>query len=146
MRSAVLGLHWQVNVIEPEGFFGGMLAEPVASSGVVGRAARFHQAAREAGAELVLTRFTVPPGEGGLVRNTAFMRAVGDAQAAFRPDAPGSALIAEMSDSDGRVVDNAVPGGSGTRISWAAVAAQKAHGRSDQRGSSRAATAPGRPW
>lgn len=106
MRSAVLGLHWQVNVIEPEGFFGGMLAEPVARSGVVGRAARFHQVAREAGAELVFTRFTVPPGEGGLVRNTAFMRAVGDAQDAFRPDAPGSALIAEMSDLDGRAVDN----------------------------------------
>ncbi|MFI0463312.1 MULTISPECIES: cysteine hydrolase [Saccharopolyspora] len=106
MRCAVLGLHWQVNVIEPEGFFGGMLAEPVARSGVVERAARFHRAAGEAGAELVLTRFTVPVGEGGLVRNTAFMRAVGDAQEAFRPDAPGSGLIAAMADSGGRVVDN----------------------------------------
>ncbi|SDX54716.1 Nicotinamidase-related amidase [Saccharopolyspora shandongensis] len=106
MRCAVLGLHWQVNVIEPEGFFGGMLAEPVSRSGVVERAARFHRAAREAGAELVFTRFTVPVGEGGLVRNTAFMRAVGDAQEAFRPDAPGSGLIAEMSDAGGRVVDN----------------------------------------
>ena len=25
-RTAVLALHWQVNVIEPHGFFGGMLA------------------------------------------------------------------------------------------------------------------------
>ncbi|MEV0053318.1 isochorismatase family protein [Saccharopolyspora shandongensis] len=106
MRCAVLGLHWQVNVIKPEGFFGGMLAEPVSRSGVVERAARFHRAAREAGAELAFTRFTVPVGEGGLVRNTAFMRAVGDAQEAFRPDAPGSGLIAEMSDAGGRVVDN----------------------------------------
>ncbi|MEU6270658.1 cysteine hydrolase [Saccharopolyspora shandongensis] len=106
MRCAVLGLHWQVNVIKPEGFFGRMLAEPVSRSGVVERAARFHRAAREAGAELVFTRFTVPVGEGGLVRNTAFMRAVGDAQEAFRPDAPGSGLIAEMSDAGGRVVDN----------------------------------------
>jgi nicotinamidase-related amidase len=106
MRSAVLALHWQVNVIKPEGFFGGMLAEPVARSGVVGRAAKFHRAAREAGAELVFTRFTVPVGEGGLVRNTGFMRAVGDAQDAFRPDAPGTGLIPEMSDLDGRTVDN----------------------------------------
>ncbi|MGW5794836.1 cysteine hydrolase [Saccharopolyspora sp. NPDC003752] len=106
MRCAVLGLHWQVNVIEPEGFFGGMLAEPVARSGVVERAARFHRAASEAGAELVFTRFTVPVGEGDLVRNTAFMRAVGDAQEAFRPDAPGSGLITAMADSGGRVVDN----------------------------------------
>ena len=43
--AAVLALHWQVNVIKPEGFFGGMLAEPVARSGVVNRAAEFHAAA-----------------------------------------------------------------------------------------------------
>ena len=44
-RVAVLALHWQVNVIEPEGYFGEMLAEPVRRSGVVARAARFHAAA-----------------------------------------------------------------------------------------------------
>jgi nicotinamidase-related amidase len=95
-RAAVLALHWQVNVIKPEGFFGGMLSEPVARSGVVDRAVRFHSAARDAGTELVFTRFTVPEKEGGLVRNTAFMRAVGDAQKVFRPDAPGAQLIPEM--------------------------------------------------
>jgi nicotinamidase-related amidase len=95
-RAAVLALHWQVNVIKPEGFFGGLLGAPVAASGVVGRAARFHDAARSAGLPVVFTRFTVPDGEGGLVRNTAFMRAVADAQEVFRPAAPGAALIAEM--------------------------------------------------
>ena len=86
--GAVLALHWQVNVIKPEGFFGGMLSEPVIRSGVIAaRAVRFHAAARQAGAELVFTRFTVPEGEGGLVRNTGFMRAVGDAQESFRPGA-----------------------------------------------------------
>ena len=78
--AAVLALHWQVNVIKPEGFFGGMLGEPVARSGVVGRAAEFHAAARAAGAQLVFTRFTVPVKGSSLVRNTGFMRAVGDAQ------------------------------------------------------------------
>ena len=89
-RAAVLALHWQLNVIEPEGFFGAMLAEPVARSGVVERAAAFHERARAAGLELVFTRFTVPIGEGGLVRNTGFMRAVAEAQESFRPDAPGA--------------------------------------------------------
>ena len=88
--AAVLALHWQVNVIKPEGFFGGMLGEPVARSGVVGRAAEFHAAARAAGAQLVFTRFTVPVKGSSLVRNTGFMRAVGDAQESFRPDAPGA--------------------------------------------------------
>ena len=95
-RTAVLALHWQVNVVRREGFFGPMLAEPVAASGVVERARAFHQGARAAGARLVFTRFTVPPGEGDLVRNTAFMHAVGDAQEAFRADAPGAAVVDDI--------------------------------------------------
>ncbi len=104
---AVLALHWQVNVVSPEGFFAGLLAEPVAASGVIGRAAAFHDAAREAGARLVWTRFTVPEGEGQLVRNTGFMTAVGEHQGAFRPDAPGAALVAEAGYREGdEVSDN----------------------------------------
>lgn len=98
----MLALHWQVNVIKPEGFFGGMLAEPVVRSGVVDRAVRFHEAA---GIPVFFTRFTIPEGEGELVRNTGFMRAVGDAQEAFRPDAPGTQLIPEMADG-AQAVDN----------------------------------------
>src|SRR6266496_3446384 len=101
-RAAVLALHWQVNVIKPEGFFGAMLGEPVARSGVVDRAVRFHEAA---GVSVYFTRFTIPEGEGELVRNTGFMRAVGEAQEAFRPDAPGAQLIPEMADG-ALTVDN----------------------------------------
>ncbi|MEU6644498.1 cysteine hydrolase [Saccharomonospora sp. NPDC046836] len=104
-RAAVLGLHWQVNVIKPEGFFGQMLSEPVARSGVVGRAVRFHEAASAAGAPVFFTCFTIPEGEGALVRNTGFMQAVGEAQEAFRPDAPGSRLIPEMADG-AHTIDN----------------------------------------
>ena len=104
-RVAVLALHWQVNVIKPEGFFCAMLAEPVAASGVVGRAVRFHEDARAAGVPVFFTRFTIPEGEGGLVRNTGFMHAVGDAQEAFRPDAPGARIIPEMA-GGAETVDN----------------------------------------
>jgi biuret amidohydrolase len=96
MNVAVLALHWQVNVIKPEGFFGGMLAEPVARSGVVKRAAEFHAAVLELGLPVIFTRFTVPEGEGTLVRNTPVMSAVADAQAAFAPGAAGAQLIPEM--------------------------------------------------
>jgi nicotinamidase-related amidase len=106
--AAILALHWQVNVIKPEGFFGGMLAEPVARSGVIGRAVEFHAAARDAGAQLVFTRFTVPEKGSSLIRNTAFMRSVGDAQESFRPDAPGAQIIPEMAGlaQDAHVSDN----------------------------------------
>ncbi len=94
-RTAVLALHWQVNVIRPEGFFGPMLADPVARSGVVQRAATFHAKARGAGVRLVFTRFTVPVDGGALVGNTGFMRAVAQAAESFRPHAEGAALAPE---------------------------------------------------
>ncbi|WP_017595005.1 cysteine hydrolase [Nocardiopsis potens] len=105
-RTAVLALHWQVNVVRPEGFFGGMLAGPVRASGAVERAARFHERARRAGVPLLFTRFTVPENRGALVRNTAFMAAVDDARDAFRPDAPGARLIPEMEQDGAEVWDN----------------------------------------
>jgi nicotinamidase-related amidase len=105
-RAAVLALHWQVNVIKPEGFFGGMLAEPVARSGVVARAVAFHEAASAAGLPVIFTRFTVPENGGQLVRNTGFMTAVANAQEVFRPDAPGAQLIPEMVGQADQVVDN----------------------------------------
>ncbi|GAB4589877.1 cysteine hydrolase family protein [Nocardia sp. IFM 10818] len=106
--TAVLALHWQVNVIKPEGFFGPMLAAPVADSGVVDRAVAFHQQALAAGLPLIFTRFTIPVGEGELVRNTGFMRSVAAAQTEFRPDSPGTQIIPEMAEqaAAGVVFDN----------------------------------------
>ncbi|MFI6871155.1 cysteine hydrolase [Nocardia sp. NPDC050406] len=107
-HTAVLALHWQINVVRPEGFFGPMLAEPVATSGVVERAAGLHQAVIDAGIPVVFTRFTIPVGEGGLVRNTGFMRSVGAAQTEFRPNSPGSQIIPEMTEqaAAGAIFDN----------------------------------------
>jgi nicotinamidase-related amidase len=105
-RRAVLALHWQVNVIKPEGFFGAMLSEPVARTGVVERAVRFHRAAAAAGLPLIFTRFTIPEGEGRLVRTQHRLHAGGEVQEAFRPDAPGAALIPELAGQSDLVVDN----------------------------------------
>jgi len=98
----------QVNVIEPVGFFGALLAEPVRRSGVVLRAAQFHRSMHSSGVPVLFTRFAVPIGEGQLVRNTAFMEAVGEAQKLFRSDAAGTQLIDEMrAHADpGHVIDN----------------------------------------
>lgn len=105
--TAVLALHWQHNVIDPDGIFGPMLAAPVAASGVVARARAFHGAARDRGVPIVFTRFTVPDDEGDLVRNTDFMRMVADAGEAFRPDGWGAALIDDIGATDGdEVSDN----------------------------------------
>ncbi|WP_378735124.1 cysteine hydrolase [Nocardia brasiliensis] len=106
IRAAVLALHWQVNVIKPDGFFGPMLAAPVAASGAVEHAVNFHEVAAGHGVPVIFTRFTIPVGEGELVRNTGFMRSVGAAQTEFRPDSPGSQLIPEMAAQPTEVFDN----------------------------------------
>jgi nicotinamidase-related amidase len=97
-------------VIKPHGFFGGMLSEPIARSGVIERAARCHAAARAAGLPVFFTRFVIPEGEGELVRNTDFMRAVGDAQDAFRPGAPGAQLIPETCSDRAASTPYSLPG------------------------------------
>jgi len=105
-KAAVLGLHWQVNVVKAEGFFGAWFAEPVAASGVIGRAAAAHAAARAAGLPVVFTRFTIPADGGLLVGNTPLMQTIAG-NAAFLPDSPGSQVIAELGPEPGdRVVDN----------------------------------------
>ncbi|KXO91713.1 cysteine hydrolase [Tsukamurella pulmonis] len=121
MSTAVLALHWQVNVIEPEGFFGPMLAAPVAESGVVDRAAAFHDLALAAGVPVIFTRFTVPEDEGELVRNTGFMQAVAEAQESFRPHSDGARIIAAMADQPTAVYDNQrLSGLAGPATGWLA--------------------------
>lgn len=107
-HTAVIALHWQVNVIKPDGFFGNMLAKPVSDSGAIDTSLKFHHAAKDLGVPLYFTRFTIPEDQGQLVRNTPFMRMVGQAQEAFRPEATGSQLIPEMRTlaAQSGVVDN----------------------------------------
>lgn len=106
-RTAVLALHWQHNVVHPDGLFGPMLAAPVAASGVVARARRFHDAARDLGVGIVFTRFTVPEDGGQLVVNTDFMGMVADAAERFRPDGWGAGLVTEIGVRDAdEVSDN----------------------------------------
>jgi len=104
--TAVLALHWQHNVIHPDGLFGPMLAGPVATSGVVERARSFHDRARELGVTIVFTRFTIPVGNGALVTNTDFMRMVAAAAEQFRPESWGAALAQDIGAQDDDLVSD----------------------------------------
>lgn len=105
-RTALIGLHWQRNVVKPDGFFGAWFAEPVAHSDVIARTARLVDAARDAGVQIVYTRFVVPPDGGQLVRNTPVMSQVAESEQ-FRPDSPTVAIIDELAPVEGDwVVDN----------------------------------------
>ena len=102
-KTAVLALHWVVNVVKPEGFFGQWFAEPVARSGVFERTARVFEAARAGGVPVVYTRFVVPPGGGQLVTNTPVMEQVA-ASEMFRPDSPTVAVVPELAPVEGEMV------------------------------------------
>lgn len=105
-RTAVLALHWQHNVIHPDGIFGPMLAAPVAESNVVARARAFHDAVRDLGVPVVFTRFTVPEDGGALVVNTDFMGLVSAQAERFRPDSWGAALVDEIGRLDTDLVSD----------------------------------------
>lgn len=105
-RTAVLAMHFQHNMVHPDGVFGPMLAEPVAASGVVHRARAFHDAARDRGVLVVHGRFTIPEDGGALVRNTDFMRMVAAAADSFRPEAWGAALVDGVEAAGDLVSDN----------------------------------------
>lgn len=102
-KTAVLGVHWQVNVIKPEGFFGSWFAEPVARSGVIERTARVFEAARVAGVPVVYTRYVVRPEAGLVLRNTPVNEQVADSEL-FRPEAPTVAIIPELAPKEGDIV------------------------------------------
>lgn len=102
-RTAVLGLHWQVNVVRPEGLFGALFAEPVVGSGVIPRAAAVHAGARGAGLLVAYTRFTIPEGGGQFVANTPVMRQIADSPR-MRPETAGCQLVPELAAQHGDLV------------------------------------------
>lgn len=107
-HTAVLALHWQVNVVDQEGYFGPMLGPAVQRSGVRERAAQLHRAAQDAGVPVYFTRFVLPEDGGLMAANTPMMQAVAGSAAQFRPDAPGSELVEEARAlaAPDRVIDN----------------------------------------
>lgn len=67
--TAVLALHWQNDIVSPEGKFAPTFSGPAGQSGAIGRTARLLGAARSAGCLVVYTRVCFRPGYPDLVAN-----------------------------------------------------------------------------
>lgn len=91
-RTAVLAIHWQVDVIEPKGAFGEVFATAVAESGVVGRTATLLEAARRAGCLIVYVNIVYRPGYSGVVENNALFRRAVRSQG-FIQGTPGVEIV-----------------------------------------------------
>jgi nicotinamidase-related amidase len=94
-RTAVLAIHWQVDVVAPEGVFGKTFARSVAASGVVPRTAKVLDASRAAGAMVVYVNVRYWPGYVGLTRNNALFNSAIETKGFIR-ETPGVEVIAEL--------------------------------------------------
>ena len=101
--TAVLGVHWQGDIVTKEGAFGPFFGEMVEKTGVIRRSAGLFDAARSVGVPVFYQRVCFQEGHPGLVQNNALFDLV--AQTGCLVDGtPGAAIVPELAPRDGDVV------------------------------------------
>ncbi|MGC4789541.1 cysteine hydrolase [Micromonospora sp. DT178] len=103
MRTAVVGVHWQHEVVSPDGVFGPFFAEQVLRHRVASYAAQVAAAVRASGGLVVYTRVAYRPGYPDLIPNTPSFAMVRERQA-FLEGAPKARIVDELAPEAGDVV------------------------------------------
>ncbi|MEH1102360.1 cysteine hydrolase [Micromonospora sp. CPCC 205561] len=102
-RTAVVGVHWQHEVVSPDGVFGPFFAEQVSRHNVASYAARVAAAVRAGGGLVVYSRVAYRPGYPDLIPNTPSFAMVRERQA-FLEGAPKARIVDELTPQVGDVV------------------------------------------
>ncbi|NMH99541.1 cysteine hydrolase family protein [Pseudonocardia acidicola] len=102
-RTAIIAVHFQNDVITPEGAFGALFAEQAAAAGVVPTTAALQEAARAAGALVVYTRVAFQPGYGDLVGNFPLLAMVGQ-QGCLVDGTPAAGIVDALAPAEGDIV------------------------------------------
>ncbi|BCL18117.1 cysteine hydrolase [Micromonospora sagamiensis] len=102
-RTAVINIHWQHEVVSPDGAFGPLFAEQVTRHRVAAHAARVVSAVRSRGGLVVYTRTIHRPGYPDLIANTPLFAMISETQA-FLGGAPKTEIIYELAPGPGDVV------------------------------------------
>ncbi|MDO3686832.1 cysteine hydrolase family protein [Micromonospora sp. C28ISP2-4] len=115
-HTAVVGVHWQHEVVSPDGVFGPFFADQVARHGVTANAAGVAAAARAAGGLVVFTRVAYRPGYPDLIANPSF--AMIRERGAFLEGDPKTRIVEEVGRQPGDVVvtSTRLGGFSGTEL------------------------------
>ncbi|RLK25807.1 nicotinamidase-related amidase [Micromonospora sp. M71_S20] len=103
MRTAVVGVHWQHEVVSPDGVFGPFFAEQVSRHRVASYAAQVATAVRASGGLVVYTRVAHRPGYPDLIPNTPSFAMIQERQA-FLEGAPRARIVDELAPEAGDVV------------------------------------------
>lgn len=102
-RTAVLGLHWQRDVVSADGAFGSQFAAEVERTKVVAATAGLVVAARSAGVPVVHLRIAFQPGYADMVLNAALYRAT-QQRGALIEGTPGAEIVPDLAPLAGDLV------------------------------------------
>ncbi|MER5607708.1 cysteine hydrolase [Micromonospora tulbaghiae] len=102
-HTAVVGVHWQHEVVSPDGVFGPFFADQVARHGVAANAARVAAAARAAGGLVIFTRVAYRPGYPDLIANTPSFVMIRE-RGAFLEGDPKTRIVEDVARQPGDVV------------------------------------------
>lgn len=96
-RTAIVGVHWQEDVVGLRGGdLGDVFADHVRSSKIVPRAVEFFNAARAAGALIVFVNVAFWPGHQGVIRNNGLFNAVTQRKNSFIRGSKGVEVLPEF--------------------------------------------------
>jgi len=102
-RAAVINVHWQYDMVAPEGAFGAFFAEGVQRRGVVAKAGLLSRAARSAGTTVIYLREAFRPGYHDLIVNCP-LHALVEQNKALVDGTHGAELIEDIAPEPGDVV------------------------------------------
>ena len=102
-RTAVLGIHWQVDVVEPQGILGPTFAAMVRDTGVLERTQKVFAAARKAAIPIIYVNAAYHTGHADLLRNNALFNAVAEKNGFVR-GTRGAEIVDELARQPGDFV------------------------------------------
>jgi biuret amidohydrolase len=102
-RTAVIAVHFQNDIVGPDGAFAGFFRTEVERTGVLATAARLLDGARTAGATIVYTRVAWQPGYPDLDANSPLLGIVAQSKC-LEDGTPGAAITRELTPHDGDTV------------------------------------------
>lgn len=109
--TAVVAVHFQNDIVGPDGAFAGFFRAEVERTGVLDTNARLLDGARAAGATVVYTRVAWEPGHGDLNANSPLLGMVAQTSC-LQDGSPGAAITDEVAPRDGdKVVTHKRVGG-----------------------------------
>jgi nicotinamidase-related amidase len=103
-RTALLGVHWQEDVVGARGDLGDVFAAYVTSSNIIPRTAKLFAEARKAGVLIVFVNVAFWPGHKGVIRNNGLFNTVTQRKSSFIRGSKGVAVLPEFGPTETDII------------------------------------------